>query len=354
MLTIKLAALAGVLLTVLGGVSTYITETSPYEVTGHFLSAEGVVPGNDVLSSGAKIGSVSAVGLAPDSDPDGGALVTMTIDRRYAPLHQGSKAVIREKGFLGNMYVELTPGPDGNRAIRSGGSIPIQDTAAPVDLDQVLDIFDQQTREKIKIATQQGGATFNGNGENLNHILADLPQVTENLASVARNIDLADRELDALTVEFDRVAQMMAAEDQALRGDIANGASLLKSIAARESRLQQEISEANRALGALNGALQGHEKDLAVLLQAMPALQDRLRQLSQNSDPVLADINMCYPDIVNAVGGLRSSTDYKHPAGSQDAAGFELRVYTTFGQTNGVQGQASPATATCKGGTPSG
>lgn len=351
---IKLTAAVGALLTVLGGVSTYIADTRPYQVTGHFLGAEGVVPGNDVLSSGAKVGSVSAVALAPDSDPNGGALVTMTIDRRYTPLHEGSKAEIRQKGFLGNMYVELTPGPDGNRAIRNGGSIPIQDTAAPVDLDQVMDIFDRQTREKIKIATQQGGAMFNGNGENLNHILADLPQVTENLASVARNIDLAQEQLDSLTVEFDRVAQMMAAEDQALRGDIRNGASLLQSMAAREARLQQEITEANRALGALNGALQGHEKDLATVLQAMPALQDRLKQLSQNSDPVLADINMCYGDIINAVGELRSSTAYKHPAGSQDANGFELRVYTTFAQTNGVQGQTSPPTATCQGGTPSG
>ena len=61
---IKLTAAVGALLTVLGGVSTYIADTRPYQVTGHFLSAEGVVPGNDVLSSGAKVGSVSAVALA--------------------------------------------------------------------------------------------------------------------------------------------------------------------------------------------------------------------------------------------------------------------------------------------------
>ena len=58
------------------------------------------------------------------------------------------------------MFVELTPGPAGNAAIASGGTLPLQDTASPVDLDQVMDLFDPQTRARIRTLTREGGAAL--------------------------------------------------------------------------------------------------------------------------------------------------------------------------------------------------
>jgi virulence factor Mce-like protein len=351
---LKLVAVVGaVLAATFGAVNLGLGGSPSYTITGHFLSAEGLTQGNDVLISGVQVGKVESVSLAPDSDTVGGALIKLSIDRKYAPLRRGARATIRQKGFLGNMYVELTPGPDGNRAIANGGTLPIQDTAAPVDLDQVMDIFDPATRAKVKTMTLEGGKSLDTRGADVNHILSDLPQISSQFADAAGNLDQSQQQLDDLTVEFDRISRQMASEDVSLRGDLRNGASILDTIAAREDRLQAEIVYANQGLGAANAGLSGHEQDLATLLKLMPSLQAHLQQLSAAADPALADVNMCYSDIITAIAELRSATDYQHPQGAQDANGYELRVETYIAPLqNADTGQLHPAQRSCQGGTP--
>ncbi|GAC1653797.1 MAG: MCE family protein [Candidatus Dormibacteraceae bacterium] len=349
---IKFVAAAAAVLTV-GTAMLGLGGSPEYVITGHFLSAEGVTPGNDVLIAGVPVGTVRSVDIAPESDSAGGALIRMRINSRYAPLRGGTRATIRQKGFLGNMYIELAPGPDGHRPIANGGTLPLQDTAAPVDLDQVMDIFDPDTRARLKTLTLEGGRSLDQRGADLNHILADLPATSANLASATRNLDQSQQQLDDLTAEFDRIAQEMALEDQNLRGDLRHGASLLSTIAAREDRLQAEITNANLALGEVNAGLRGHEPDIATLLIELPALQKHLRGFSGTVDPALVDLNLCYPDIVNAIAGLRSSTDYRHPQGAQDANGYVLRVQTNVAPVQIADtGSLKPPVAACQGGTP--
>jgi phospholipid/cholesterol/gamma-HCH transport system substrate-binding protein len=350
---LKLVALAGALLATFGAANLGLGGGHSYSITGHFLSAEGLTAGNDVVIGGVQAGKVDSVAIAPDSDSTGGALVKMSFDPKYAPLRRGTRATIRQKGFLGNMYVELVPGSDGSKAIPDGGTLPVQDTAAPVSLDQVMDIFDPTTRAKLKTLTLQGGKSLDNRGADINHVLADLPATSAQLADAAQNLDQSQAQLDALTVEFDRISAQMAAEDTNLRGDLRNGASLLDTIAARESRLQAEITHANQGLGAVNAGLDGHQQDLAKLLIRMPSLQDHLRQLSSSADPALADINMCYPDIINAIAELASATSYRRPGTGTDANGYELRVQTFVAPAmNADTGSLNPPVASCVGGTP--
>jgi len=326
----------------------------PYQITAHFLSAEGVTPGNDVLVSGVPVGRVVSVALAPESDSGGGALIVLEVGRQYAPLRGGTQATIRQKGFLGNMFIELLPGPDGNRAIPNRGTLPIQDTASPVSLDQVLDIFDPNTREKVKQLTLEGGRTFAGNrGQDVNTFLAALPEVSSNLNSATASLDTQQQQLEALTVEFDRIAADIAAEDKALREDLNNGAAILTTIANHQRKLQDEIVYAAKALAALNAGLSGHEQDLNTLLREMPALQQHLNSLSATVDPALVDVNYCIGDIITAVSGLSSSTRYTHAAGSTDGNGYMLRVNTTINPPAGASsGSFNPPTASCAGGVP--
>jgi phospholipid/cholesterol/gamma-HCH transport system substrate-binding protein len=351
---LKLAGALGVLLaTTFGALNLGLGGGQSYAITGHFISAEGLTAGNDVVIGGVPAGKVDSVAIAPDSDASGGALVKMTLDAKYAPLRRGTRATIRQKGFLGNMYVELAPGSDASKAIPAGGSIPIEDTAAPVSLDQVMDIFDPATRAKLKTLTIQGGQSLDGRGNDINHVLSDLPATSAQLANAAQNIDQSQAQLDALTAEFDKITGEMAAEDANLRGDLRNGASLLDTIAARETRLQAEITNANQGLGAANAGLAGHQQDLAKLLLDMPSLQQHLRSLSSAADPALTDVNLCYPDIINAIAELASATSYRRPGAGTDANGYELRVETFVAPAqNPDTGQLNPAVQSCAGGTP--
>jgi phospholipid/cholesterol/gamma-HCH transport system substrate-binding protein len=328
------------------GVDVY-KGTRPYEVTGYFISASQLVPGNDIVLGGVPVGKVGAVGLAPDDGGAAGATVTMQIDKRFAPLRQGTRATIRPKGLLGNMFVELAPG--GGKGIGSGGTIPVQDTAAPVTLDQVTDIFDARTRQQVQTLTRQGGAALDGRGQDVNHVLQRLPQVSSDLAATAGAIDAQDQELNALTVEFDRVAGMIAAEDQSLRGDLRNGAALLDTLAAHQQQMQDELVAANASLAKLNGGLSGHEAALNQLLKDQPQLLDQLQAFENSSATTFATIDPCINDLFVTLANMRSAMAYQHPAGSTDGNGFMLRVDPQLaGQTNGSFAPSAP----CSGGKP--
>ena len=296
-----------------------------YTVTAYFLSAEGLTQENDVVINGARVGKVLSVGIAPDNGPSqGGAQVVMAIDGPSAPLHRGTRATIRPKGLLGNPFVELTAGPASGAPIPSGGTLPIQDTASPVDLDQVMDLFDPQTRTRIQTLTREGGTALANRGSDLNLFLAALPGITQDTATVT-----------------DRIAQMMAAEDRAFRADLANGASLLDVTAAHEAQLKAELVYADRALGQLAAGLKGHERDLNQMLKALPAVLDELQKLSDHSATSLAILDPCMADIVQTLAEMRSATSYK------DANGNLLRVHPyAFTGTEPV----NPARIACSGG----
>lgn len=342
----KLIALLAVIVVAVGGVLAVVAfeRSRPYQVTAYVVSAAQVVPGNDVVLGGVPVGTVSAVGLASDDGP-AGATITMRVDQKYAPLRRGTRVTLRPKGLLGNMFVELTPSGTG-AGIPSGGTIPVQDTAAPVTLDQVTDIFDARTRQALQTLDRQGGVALQDRGQDVNHVLQRLPQVSSDVAATAGALDDQEQQLDALAIEFDRVASQVAGEDRSLRGDLQNGSQLLDTLAAHQQQLQAELVAANSSLGALNRALGGHEASLNELLKEQPALLDELAHFEDSSTTTFATIDPCVNDLFNTLSEIRSATDYSHPAGSTDGNGFMLRVDPQLvGATNGT----FAPTARCSG-----
>jgi phospholipid/cholesterol/gamma-HCH transport system substrate-binding protein len=321
-------------------------QAQPYEVTGYFQSADQLVPGNDVVLNGVPVGTVEQVGVAPDSSA-AGAVVRMKLDAQHTPLRRGTRATIRPQGVLGTMYVELTSG--GGPALPRGGTIPLEDTASPVTLDEVDDIFDPATRERVHTLTIEGGKTFAGAGQDLNVLLQTLPQLSTDARDISAQLAARDKDIDALQQEFDKVAAMMASEAEALKRDLANGASILQVLAAHQAKLQEELVYANQALSRLNQALGGHEKDLNQILKQMPALLDDLQSFQAHSTTAFSIIHPCVGDILTMLKEMQSATQYKTPNGSSDGQGFQLRTDSVMPPPS--SGSFAPGT-TCSGGGP--
>src|SRR4051812_19381300 len=117
-----------------------------YRVDVAFREATTLAQEADVRVAGVPVGKVRKV------DVDKGAnrtLATIELERRYAPLRSDARAVLRQKTLLGETYVELTPGTS-RKTIPENGRLPdgqVQDT---VQLDEIFDSLDPQTRQAFR------------------------------------------------------------------------------------------------------------------------------------------------------------------------------------------------------------
>jgi phospholipid/cholesterol/gamma-HCH transport system substrate-binding protein len=323
----KLKALsAAALVTALaltGGLLVFGGQT-PYTVRVYVLSADRLVPGNNVDADGVPVGHVTSVQLAPDSQA-AGAVVTIEIQGRYTPLGQGTRARITSAGVIGEMYMELDPVQSG-RPIPSGGTIPLQDTQVSVTLNEVTDIFDANTRQQLATLIQQGGVALNGRGQDVNHVLAMLPQISSNLAATTGALDQQTQQLSELDAEFNRVATMIAGEHRGLEGDVSNGASVLNTLAAHQASLQTLLVQANNSLSQASAALAGRQQDVHTLFAQLPQLLQVLRVLQTHAATAAATINPCMQSLLTALDYLANAGHYRQAAGSADGAGNLLRV----------------------------
>ena len=80
--------------------------SSQYELTAKFRSAEGVVVGSDVRMAGVKIGSVTGIEL----DPETYLAATKFTVAQDVKIPDDSEAGIASEGLLGGAFVELSPG----------------------------------------------------------------------------------------------------------------------------------------------------------------------------------------------------------------------------------------------------
>src|SRR5437868_643347 len=148
----------GLLVLVLIGVGTYlgftkhIPFTHGFRVKAVFASANSIRTNSPVRIAGVNVGKVTSV------DPAGGkgsttSVVTMEVQDKGLPIHKDATLKIRPRIFLeGNFFVDLSPGTPGSPTIGDGDTLPITQTATPVQLDQVLTALQSDTRQELQAA----------------------------------------------------------------------------------------------------------------------------------------------------------------------------------------------------------
>src|SRR4051812_13215577 len=125
-----------------------------------------LVKGNEVQVGGVPVGSVEAVKGRQDERL---AEIDLSVDERFAPVHEGTTATIRNPSLtsIAGRYVALTLGPNDAPEIPDGGEIPNQDTNEIVDLDQVLDALDPHTVAALSQVVHGSADAAKGRGRQL-------------------------------------------------------------------------------------------------------------------------------------------------------------------------------------------
>ena len=118
-----------------------IGKETGYLLNIYFDSAAGLSPNAQVRVAGVRVGDVEKVALE-----NGKAKVTFRLPK-HVVLYKDAKAYLKSEGFLGEKYVEITPGTPGNPKLEPNGVV--EQGAPPVDVEQFLSKM-SAVREDIK------------------------------------------------------------------------------------------------------------------------------------------------------------------------------------------------------------
>ncbi len=228
-------ALAGLVwLLVAGGASV------TYKV--RFQTATLLVAGGEVQIGGRPVGSVDDIVLTDDNEAE----VIFSLRKEFAPLHDGTTAIIRATSLAGvaNRYLALHPGPNNARELVGGTVIPSEKTTSPVTIDQLFHIFDDATRKDLQRVVQGFGTWYAGKGPELNQAQKYFSPAASRGARFAAEVN---RDSATLTRFLKSTAKLMGALRER-RSDITG---LVSNTNRATSAIAAERASLDRGLGGL-------------------------------------------------------------------------------------------------------
>jgi phospholipid/cholesterol/gamma-HCH transport system substrate-binding protein len=276
-----LIALGVILVCAYLGFTKDIPFTRPYEISAVFRNAPPIQTGSAVRIAGVEVGKVSKIQPAGSDSP--GVKVTMKLKGNALPIHKDAQVEIRERIFLeGNVFLNIKPGTPSSPDIGDGGTIPISQTSAPVQLDQVLGTLQTGTRKDLQKLLIGYGAALNGKpapGEDADQD----PSTQGQTAGQALNDSLA-YSADAL--------RGSALVNQALLGTDLHDLSKLiggqQKVTAALSRNEGNLKDLITNFNITTGALAAQEVNLGATVRELPKVLEAAR-------PALDNLNAAFP-----------------------------------------------------------
>jgi phospholipid/cholesterol/gamma-HCH transport system substrate-binding protein len=253
---------------------------------------------DDVQVGGRRIGSVRDIKLTNDNQAE----ITISVQDGYAPLHEGTTALIRATSLSGiaNRYIALTPGPNSNRALDAGATLGTDKTTSIVDLDQLFDTLDPKTRAALQNFIQGNAQWYDNRGRQANAATKYFNPALSASRRLVNEVVANQQTLNAFLRNTSKTVGAVAER----RDDLAN---LVSNANATTTAIGDENASLNQALGLLPGALRKANTtfvnlratldDLDVLVAASkPATKDlarflrELRPLVHDARPTIADL----------------------------------------------------------------
>jgi phospholipid/cholesterol/gamma-HCH transport system substrate-binding protein len=278
-----------------------------------FQNAGQLVKDDDVQVGGRRVGSVRKISLTDDNQAE----ITIEVSDGYAPLHEGTTAIVRATSLSGiaNRYIALTPGPNSNAKLPDGATLQADKTTSIVDLDQLFNTLDPKTRASLQQVIQGSAQWYDGRGIEANAATKYFNPAISASRRLVNELISNQQTLNAFLRNASRTVGALAQR----RGDLANLVSNANTTAAA---IGDENVSLNQALGLLPGTLRKANTtfvnlratldDLDVLVAASkPATKDlarflrELRPLVHDARPTIADLRT----LVNRSGKGNDLTD---------------------------------------------
>ena len=283
-----------------------------YTVQAVFPSANGVRKESPVRMTGVNVGKVT--GISHVEDGKQAALVTMHLDKTGLPLHKDATMKIRPRIFLeGNFFVDVQPGTPSAPTTDDGHVFPINQTSAPVQLDQVLTTLQSSTRKDLqKLLVELDKGLKNGGAVGYNRSIPYWEPAYKNGAMLS-DATLGQAEHD-------------------LSGYIKNAAVVARALDRFPTQLQNLITDLNTTAGAFAARDQQLEAAIAELPRTLAAGLPALRELNDSFPAVRRFVRSFRPAVRSSGPALDASVPFTH----------QLRLLVGKPELRGLVGDLKP------------
>lgn len=272
-----------------------------YQVTGEFANASQLVEGNQVVIGGIPVGLVDQI----DVGPEGQALVSFSVDDKYAPLHRGTTATVRWTSLssVAQRQVQLTVPTDdmGGEEVPDGGSLTQAETVSEVDIDQIFNTLDERTIRDLRRVIQGFERGFVGVEKEANEGYRYLNPLLYQSRRVFSELSSDDAMLSEFLVDASRFSGALADRAPDVSALIGNLNQMMTAIGDRKERLAEGVSRLPGFMRSANTTfvnLRTTLDDVDPLVEASkPAVReldpflDELRGLARGAVPTVRDLS---------------------------------------------------------------
>jgi len=260
-----------------------------YELKAELPDAANLVVGNDVRIGGTRVGTVAAIDPVVRRNGAVVARLTLKLETTVQPLPVDSTVIVRPRSALGLKYVQIARGRS-RRGFEDGATIPVRNaTPQPVELDDVLNTFDDRTRAAARTNVDEFGTALAGRGADLNRAIEELNPLLLTLVPVMRNLSDPRTQLSRTVGALGRTARIVAPAAETQAALFRNLDTTFAALATVATPLQQTIEGASPALAAATRQLPRTRPFLANTQGLFAELRPGARVL-RTAAPALADV----------------------------------------------------------------
>jgi ABC-type transporter Mla subunit MlaD len=251
-----------------GGAGLSATRTVSFVIP----DATGVVPTRaEIRFRGIPVGTVTDVRLR-----DGNAHVTAGIETEYGKVYRNARVAVRPNTPLQDMYIDvLDRGTATAGEVTKSNPLPEARAQSSVNISDVLQVFDTDTRTQLATTIAQFGRGVDGQGEQLRESFATVTPFLQLAGRLARQVAVRERRTRRLIHNTTLLTTELGRRDRDIRTLLTDGASVVKTLAAGGADL-------DATLRALPPTLSSLDSSLATLRGVLPDVDDALAKV----DPV--------------------------------------------------------------------
>jgi phospholipid/cholesterol/gamma-HCH transport system substrate-binding protein len=287
-----------------------------YRLTVEVQDAARLTAGNEVRIRGRRAGQVTEI--EPRVSPRGRAYARLKVrlDPSVDALPVDTTARVRPRSMLGLKYLELTPGRS-KRTLPDAATLPLRQARERVELDEVLQAFDAETRRDLRTTVTELSSGVAGRGGDLNAALGDLPALTAHLRGVMHVLAEPGTDLRGAIDGVEGATAAVAPVSESLAGLLRGFATTLDAAVAADDDLDrtladlpETLSTTRRSLHAVSPVLDDGAalmRDIRPAARLLPHAASGLADVARRGTPVLEraiDLGPDLEDTLNALGRL--------------------------------------------------